>query len=453
MTGLADKFKTVVMVVSALDYGAMAGYFEEMALKGWMLEKAGFFTLRFRKTEPKRRIFFVDVFPFRGVFESTESRKTRDYRELCEETGWHYVTAVNGWQIFWAEKGDNPVPIQTDALTESAILRRHFRRIITSQSVSFLCLLYMMYVQIRNFNEQTLYSNCGVSSLLLVPAIIVFILFLFGHALRCFIRIRRNLKNGKPAPYPTMRSVRTRSRMMIWIPSLLFFLGFAAVLSDADTIGFMIPLIFFLLPFLIYALVFFSWKFIFSGDHSRLRNVVCYAAVSLAILVTTLFSLYMVVTSRRPRPCTQCPLPAGKIVVRLSDLNGKWQLESEDYYASSSILVPANYTYGEYRYGCFVSTHIIRAVSSGLASYIMRSMIKQKEKSIFPAGLLAQHPELRTPPPRKTAAADWGADEAYYTNSNAELLLRRGNTVYELGCSLEFTRPDVAAAFKRKLGL
>ena len=82
-----NKTKRVFWGFFPLDYKAMETYLEEMAGKGWMLEKVGRMTARFRAIEPQKLKFYVDVFKEEGPLTPERTKEAEEYRRLCRESG------------------------------------------------------------------------------------------------------------------------------------------------------------------------------------------------------------------------------------------------------------------------------------------------------------------------------------------------------------------------------
>ena len=119
---MKNKTKRVFWGFFSLDYKAMGEYLEEMAEKGWMLEKVGQITAKFRAMEPQKLKFCVDIFKKGGEFAPDDNEESREYRRLCQESGWTFITSQEYFQFFYAEEGSNPVPLQTDEEIEQKIV-------------------------------------------------------------------------------------------------------------------------------------------------------------------------------------------------------------------------------------------------------------------------------------------------------------------------------------------
>ena len=61
---------------------------EEMAGRGWMLEKIGSVFWQYRKTEPKKLKFAVYYYPKASEFDPYPSEAQERFNDYCEYTGW-----------------------------------------------------------------------------------------------------------------------------------------------------------------------------------------------------------------------------------------------------------------------------------------------------------------------------------------------------------------------------
>lgn len=77
---------TKLILFKENEFEAVEKYLEEKALEGWFLDdiSCGFFT--FKRCEPKKCKFTVDIF---------EQLRAGEYRQYCESVGWNYVAETS----------------------------------------------------------------------------------------------------------------------------------------------------------------------------------------------------------------------------------------------------------------------------------------------------------------------------------------------------------------------
>ncbi|MDD3298988.1 MAG: DUF2812 domain-containing protein, partial [Firmicutes bacterium] len=207
---MKNKTKRVFWGFFSLDYKAIAIYLEEMAGKGWMLEKVGRMTARFRAIEPRKLKFYVDVFKEEGPLTPEKTKEAEEYRRLCQESGWTFITSQDYLQYFYADGDEDPVPIQTDEVLEQKIVETTLWRgeLLGTLAFSIIAVVVLvMYFPIRHNN---LLSFTGVAGTFLFPILCIFVLASTVYGLFWMLRARRNIKRGFPLKKPTLKSARRR---------------------------------------------------------------------------------------------------------------------------------------------------------------------------------------------------------------------------------------------------
>lgn len=105
--------KYIFPAFSFYDRTGIQEFLEKKARNGWMLEKLGGFSWKFRRVEPKKIHFAVTYFPKASAFDPGPSEQQEIFREFCAHSGWNLVASSAQLQIFCNEN-ENPVPIETD---------------------------------------------------------------------------------------------------------------------------------------------------------------------------------------------------------------------------------------------------------------------------------------------------------------------------------------------------
>lgn len=92
---------------------SLRDYLEDMALKGWRLERVGNVFFRFEPCAPHRIRYCVEVMEKPSVYASNQSEKLKAYREFCRDAGWDYAGSTGYLHIFYTEE-DEAVVVETD---------------------------------------------------------------------------------------------------------------------------------------------------------------------------------------------------------------------------------------------------------------------------------------------------------------------------------------------------
>ena len=96
------------------DLDAVARHFEEKAAEGWML-KSFLNTCEYEPCEPKHVRFNVVQCPVKGSDNAKISEASREFIDLCEESGWRFIDHRGAVYAFCCENDDVP-DIITDEL-------------------------------------------------------------------------------------------------------------------------------------------------------------------------------------------------------------------------------------------------------------------------------------------------------------------------------------------------
>ena len=109
--------KTRMELYSLYDHTGIAAHLEQMAAKGWILEKISTWGWTYRRSEPKQLRFAVTYFPKASAYEAAPSEEELTFRAYCEEAGWKLAASNAQLQVFYHED-PNCTPLETDAMTQ-----------------------------------------------------------------------------------------------------------------------------------------------------------------------------------------------------------------------------------------------------------------------------------------------------------------------------------------------
>lgn len=116
------------------DHSGMEKQLERMAAKGWLLEKLTNRAWVYRRAEPVKRHYAVTYYPKASAFDPEPQEGELTYRDYGERGGWHFVCSSAQLQVFCSEAED-PVPMETDPLSELQGIRRVARKLLPVYAV------------------------------------------------------------------------------------------------------------------------------------------------------------------------------------------------------------------------------------------------------------------------------------------------------------------------------
>lgn len=216
---------------------AIAEYLERMAARGWMLDKAGNAVWRFKKTEPRRLHMEVVFFPDASGFDPGPTPELRTMEEYCARDGWTLLAQWGQAQLFMNERED-PVPIETDPVTQVEILHKAMKR--TMLPASFL-LLGIILLQIGMLAVQFRQDPIGFLSNGLQLGMVPFWLMLLASQLyeiiSYFLWLRRTRRAAEDGVFLSSGSPRRVTWVLLGISVVLLV---CATLSSTSLMGYIV---------------------------------------------------------------------------------------------------------------------------------------------------------------------------------------------------------------------
>ena len=145
--------KRTLVNVSFYDPEAIQRKLEQMAARGWMLQKAGNLFWTYTKIPPQKLRFAVTYFPEASEFDPKPSEKQLEREELCAQDGWRLVLRWDVMQIFCTDRED-AVPIDTDPVPQVDNIHRTMRKkVLVSQLLMVLLIFWFLYLQLSQLRR------------------------------------------------------------------------------------------------------------------------------------------------------------------------------------------------------------------------------------------------------------------------------------------------------------
>lgn len=107
------KTKRRMETLSFYDRTGVERHLEQMAEKGWMIDRISNLGWVYRRIEPQKLQFSVTYYPEASDFDPGPSEGQQVYHAFSAHAGWKYVCSWAQMQIFCTDQSD-PVPIETD---------------------------------------------------------------------------------------------------------------------------------------------------------------------------------------------------------------------------------------------------------------------------------------------------------------------------------------------------
>jgi uncharacterized membrane protein (DUF485 family) len=189
--------------------GAAEEYLEVMAEKGWLLQSITGPFLKFKRIEPKKLKYTVDILNRVFHYDPNDSDITLEYREYCEAAGWNYVCSKRKIQIFYAEEVKETVSIQTD---EEEKFKSVFKASLSYVVDAVIFILFIAFnlklMLFRGDIEYTLATNTGLVSIIASVFIILLIITEIISFPFWVIRAKSHLKRNGTMPYNSSKQLK-----------------------------------------------------------------------------------------------------------------------------------------------------------------------------------------------------------------------------------------------------
>lgn len=175
---------------SYYDHTGLEAHLERMAERGWLLEKIGNFTWRYRRIEPKKLTFCVSYFPRASLFDPEPSQEQETFYDFCAHTGWTLAASSAQMQIFYNQR-PNPVPIDTDPAMEVEAIHQSAKKSWLLSQILFLIVAALnigqFLLRLRSDPITTLSSSLSLLACVFWPVL----LLLVGADLAVYFHWRR----------------------------------------------------------------------------------------------------------------------------------------------------------------------------------------------------------------------------------------------------------------------
>ena len=181
---------------------AIEEYLEQMAEKGWLLTgKQGIF-LKFKKVEPEKIKYCVDILGAISDYDHNDTEDALEYREYCERAGWTYVCQNGKMQIFYTKDIENTVAIHTDAEEKYKTVFWEAIKSVGVKLIIMLMFIYLMYLWLfKSDLGFVLSSNLAIIEMIIVIMYASLTIISSINFFTWAIKARAELRRNKFMPY------------------------------------------------------------------------------------------------------------------------------------------------------------------------------------------------------------------------------------------------------------
>lgn len=281
-----------VFLHTAYDLKTIEDYLENMAANGLMFVKQVGIFFYFKKCEPAKLRFCVDVFGKASMFDSRPESDTLDYITYCEESGWHYLYSNGKLQYFFTED-ETATPIQTDNSMRLKLINSHT---MVNDGITWIVLSIIILTQLfsglfyRNLADMLIRFNGTFITYTLLPFII---LPQIVRYLYFYIKNRRRVASGEDLYFYSPKNTKTFLYTIFTIVAIILILMGIIICSDNLWFG--------IILFAIMALVIVG-GYIFEmkrkrQNYSRSDNITLTAIITVAMIYFLGIIIFFIVFS------------------------------------------------------------------------------------------------------------------------------------------------------------
>lgn len=209
----------------AYELGENEKFYSDMEAKGWRLVKRGGYLSRFRRVEPSRARYRVEVYtpPF-----LEQSVLPEEKIAVFADCGWEYVADHGNLHIFRSPEGSDAPEFYDDPAQQAATLKKARRDMWWSMAFSAVWVgLALAYYMVLTGKSASRSGAEFIKRFIQAPGVFLFYAFwltyLLGESLRSGWKISRTyarLKKGLPMDHAPKLSRRLASKVLLALSAL-----------------------------------------------------------------------------------------------------------------------------------------------------------------------------------------------------------------------------------------
>lgn len=430
------------------DMKTLENHFARMAEMGWMIDKIGMFTHRYRAVEPCKKQFFVDLLPQITAFDYPENEVAQDYRRLCEESGWTFLTASKQFHVFCAECDTSaPVPIHTDNKIQAKIYLKACRKYELFPYIFQVFTLGLLIAAQLLSGIEVFLSNLVIFQMLGYLLFSVGNFWIIGFVFLWYRRTKKAAELDLPMPQVNYRLARVRGKVFtLGIFSFIICMLTGIVLEISGGMPAELLLIG-ILPIAAVGAGLWIRRQIDTKRRERKANIRLFV-VSLVIMELILlgvmgFVVWNILSVDRIEETLD-----NRLALTLQDIGVASAPVGTDTLINGSVAVPVHYSYWEWNGEGNVNTEVYRSVSKSLTRGLYNRYVKEQsynDETGYDGGTELSSEE----------AAFWGAEEGVMAFSpdkrSIKLILLREKSLLRLWLDSNSINESTAAQAVQRL--
>lgn len=134
--------KRQLIPFSLYDLTGMERHLEQMARKGWLLDKMSAMGWWYRRIEPQKLHFTVSYCHRASAYDPEPTEEVQTFYDFCAHTGWRLAAEFGSMQVFYNGQED-PTSIDTDPAMEIQMVGREMKRALPFEILLLLIGFFM----------------------------------------------------------------------------------------------------------------------------------------------------------------------------------------------------------------------------------------------------------------------------------------------------------------------
>ena len=404
---------------SPFDQSTIETKLEEMAAKGWMIQKLGNLFWTYERVEPQKLHFAVTYFPDASEFDPKPSEGQLTREEFCAQDGWQLAVRWGAMQIFYTSQ-ENPVPIDTDPVTQvETICRTMKKTVVSNQLVSLSLSIFYLAFQLWDLWHDPVDYLSSSNKLMSLPMWILLLILEAYELWSCLRWCRRAKKAAQDGVFLPVRIRQWFSWFVLAVAALFLLLSMGESAFSASAVAFGV-----VMTFIGMAVGNGLSRWLKEqGASRRVNMVVSSLGVLVAVILCFAGMIALMIGNRFPFSPDSTPVdtydwdgltmdiyndPLPLTVEDLVEVDARWSKKAE---IQESVLV----AYGDYRQdllfgqeiqGYELSYEITDVKLPRLYEFVKERLISQRQDEVHEDFVFVDHYEPIDP-------AVWGAQEAY----------------------------------------
>lgn len=375
------KYKIRIDYLNITNIPVVEKILADMARKGWLIKKiiSGSLFI-YEKIEPRELDFSITPYEIETSLDRKSKKDLAEYRDLCREVGWNYITSSFDLHIYFKDVGQEAMDIHTDELVEFDELEKLINKQLKSLYIFLPILFLMTYGRLRGMFNNSYYMRNGLiqgPALFILPMVTITGVLEFFN-LKKFLKInRKNLDLNKAIEYSKSKNTFIKLFFTIFYISIVLlmvyiFYSFVFLKNSILGISLIIPIVGLLIGT--------AYRYIVKP-----RNFS--KPIKVGLLILTMFfsglaGSFLSFLGTKDYSVNGSRLKDLKIV-KLEDFGIETKGMKKVLLKDSSLLIPFSYNYSEYSSDKRFDIEYSKALNEDLAKKLVRVYIKENKDIRF----------------------------------------------------------------------